>query len=58
MKTIKIILIFLVALLIVFMLVGMYYGAVLFFFVLRLMGIAAVIGFIFYPWYKYRNRTK
>lgn len=56
MKTFKNVLIFLAVLLVLFMLVGMYYGILFFLFVLKLIAVAAVIGFIFYP--VYRNRKK
>jgi uncharacterized membrane protein len=59
MKTIKMILISLAVLLGLFMLVGIYYGALLFFFVLKLIGAAILIayGIFLFSGSKDKNKT-
>lgn len=58
MKTIKAIGIFLLVLLGIFMLVGMYYGIMLYFWVLKLMMYAAVIGSVIIIYLKVKKGTK
>lgn len=55
METLKKILLFLGVLLALFMMVGMWYGAMLFFFVLKLMVYAGVIGGLIFLYFKYRK---
>ena len=56
MKTLKFILLFLVALLLVFMLKGMILGAVFFFYWLKLAIIAAAIAGVIYMYLKIRKQ--
>ena len=52
----KNILTFLVVMLVLFMLIGMYYGALIFFSVLKIMIVAVVIGWFIRLYFKIRNR--
>lgn len=56
MEKIKAIGIFLAVLLGLFILVGMYYGALFFWFVLKLMIGAAIIGWLLVVWFKSRKK--
>jgi len=58
MKTIKAIGIFLLVLLGIFMLVGMYYGIMMYFWVLKLMLYAAAIGSVIIIYFKLKKGSK
>ncbi len=55
-KAIKMIGIFLLVLLVLFMLVGMYYGVMFFLFVLKIIGVAVFIGCCIFVHFKVKNK--